>query len=100
MTLHEGFFSDSLPPFFAAHAGPLRLANIDCDLYSSTRCVLDHLEDRLVPGSVLIFDEYFCTARWRKDEYLAFQESVARRGLSYDYLVFNPNSRQAAVIIR
>lgn len=97
--LLAGWFEDSLPPFLAAHPGPLRFANIDCDLYSSTRFVLDALAPRLVPGSVLVFDEYFAYPGWREHEYKAFQETVAARGLRYRYLSLNPFTRQAAVCL-
>jgi tetratricopeptide (TPR) repeat protein len=99
VTLVAGWFEDSLPGFARAQAGPIKFANIDCDLYSSTKCVFDHLGDRLVPGSVLVFDEYFGYDGWEEHEYKAFQELVARRGLSYDYLALCPFTRQAAVRI-
>ena len=99
VTLHMGFFSDSLPHFVAAHGGPVRLLHIDCDLYSSTATVFDHLDERIGTGTVIIFDEYIASPRWREDEFRAFQEAVERNGWSYDYLAFNLFTRQAAVII-
>ena len=53
-----GWFEDTLPPFLAAHPGPIRLLHIDCDLYSSTRTVLEAADARLVAGSVLVFDDF------------------------------------------
>ena len=99
VVLHVGWFSDTLPPFVAQHHDPVRFVNIDCNIYSSTRTVLEHLEQRLVPGTVLIFDEYICNPSWRDDEYKAFREFVQRSRVSYRYLLFSPYSRQAAVII-
>ncbi|WP_395699775.1 tetratricopeptide repeat protein [Aquabacterium sp.] len=58
VTLHRGWFNESLPPFLLSQPGPLRLANIDCDLYSSTATVLSLLAGRVGPGTVLVFDEY------------------------------------------
>ena len=65
-----------------------------------TRDVFALLGERVVPGSVLVFDEYFCFASWREDEFKAFQEAVAANGWAYDYLAFNPFTKQAAVVIR
>ena len=78
VTLHVGWFEETLPAFLAREAGPLRLANIDCDLYSSTRCVLEALAPRLVVGSVLVFDEYFTYPGWRDHEWKAFQGTGGR----------------------
>lgn len=98
--LHSGDFKDSLPPFLAAEQGPLAFAHVDCDLYSATRTLLDLLAERIVPGSVLVFDEYLCTPRWREDEFRAFQEAVLANGWRYDYLAFNFFTRQASVMVK
>ncbi len=97
--LHKGWFEESLPGFLARYNEPIRFLNIDCDLYSSTKSVFQHLGSRIGKGTVIVFDEYFCTARWREDEYKAFQEAVQEQGWCYDYLAFNPFSKQASVII-
>ena len=44
------------------HSGPIQLLHVDGDLYSSARTVLTKLNDRIVPGTVIIFDEI---ANWR-----------------------------------
>jgi hypothetical protein len=97
VTLHPGWFSDTLPPFLAAHSGHVRFAHVDCDLYSSTKTVLDALADRMVPGTVLVFDEYLGNERWREDEFRAWQEAVAQRGWRYEYLCYSLYTKQAAV---
>ncbi|MDX1747307.1 MAG: TylF/MycF/NovP-related O-methyltransferase, partial [Halobacteriales archaeon] len=59
-TLIEGFFSDSLTEE-TKQAHPFRdvaVALIDCDLYSSTQEVLSWLDDYLVDGSILLFDDW------------------------------------------
>ncbi len=99
VTLHRGWFNDSLPPFLLSQPGPLRLANIDCDLYSSTATVLALLAGRIGPGTVLVFDEYIGNAHWRDDEYKAFQEAVAREGWAYEYLCASFATKQVAVRI-
>lgn len=99
IALHVGWFNDTLPTFLAEHEGPARLLHIDCDLYSSTQYVFEAMGDRIVEGTVIVFDEYFGYAGWRDHEWRAFQEFVGKRGLSYRYLSFNPFGKQAAVVI-
>ena len=99
VTLHEGLFEDTLAPFLAAHSGPVRFCNIDCDIHTSTVTVLQALAPRIVPGTVLVFDEYLVNPTWREDEFRAFQEAVTARGWRYRYLAFGIVTKQAAVII-
>jgi tetratricopeptide (TPR) repeat protein len=99
VTLHAGWFSDTLPEFLKTHGEPVRLLNIDCDIYSSTKTVLDALAPWIVPGSVIVFDEYIGNAHWREDEFRAFQEAVARYGWRYEYLCFSFYTKQVGVRI-
>lgn len=98
--LHAGWFEDTLPKFLEQHEGPVRFINVDCDIYSSTKTVLDLLAPRMVPGSVIVFDEYIGNEHWREDEFKAFQESVARYGWTYEYLCFSVFTKQVAVRIK
>jgi len=97
VAIHVGLFEDTLAPFARQHPGPLRFANIDCDLYSATRVFFEVMGDRVVPGTVLVFDEYLVNDRWRDDEFKAFQEAAAARGWRYEYLAFSLFTGQAAV---
>jgi tetratricopeptide (TPR) repeat protein len=98
--LHAGWFEDTLPAFLAGHNGPVRLINIDCDIYSSTKTVLDLLSSRIVSGTVLIFDEYIGNEHWREDEFKAFQEAVIHYGWGYEYLCFSIFTKQVVVRIK
>lgn len=93
--LYPGWFEQSLPAWLAAHAGPVAFMHVDCDLYSSTKTIFDLLGDRLVPGTIILFDEYFNYANWRNHEFRAFQELVAARRLEYSYLAY---ARQQVVV--
>ena len=91
-TTVAGFYEESLN---ASAPGPrpekIRLAFIDCDLYSSTREALNFLMPRLQHGMILAFDDYYCysstlpsgeriaaaeafagNARWRLVPYVQF----------------------------
>ncbi len=84
--IHRGWFSDSLPAFAQQHAGALAFAHIDCDLYSSTKTVLEVLGSRIVPGTVLQFDEFFNYSGWKQGEYLAFKEFCEAREVTVRYI--------------
>ena len=60
--LWKGWFEDTIGPWKDKHPGPIQLLHVDGDLYSSAKTVLHKLNDRIVPGTVIIFDEI---ANWR-----------------------------------
>lgn len=88
VVLHPGWFSDTVPAFLKEHAGPAAFIHIDCDIYESTQTVFALLADRIVPGTVIVFDEYFNYPNWRQHEFRAFQEFVAAKGVRYEYIAF------------
>lgn len=100
VSLHQGWFDQTLAPFVAAHKQPVRFLHIDCDLYVSTKTVLDLLGPMVGPGSVIVFDELIGHSRWRDDEFKAFQEAVEKFNWSYEYLSFSFFTRQVAVVIK
>lgn len=57
VTLVKGWFDQTLPEFLKTHRGPCSLVHIDCDVYGSTATVLTALRDRIVPGTIIVFDE-------------------------------------------
>ncbi|MBI5166002.1 MAG: class I SAM-dependent methyltransferase [Magnetospirillum sp.] len=95
--LHAGWFADTVAPVLAAHPGPLRLANIDSDLYSSAKTVLDALGPRLVPGSVLVFDEMIGNRHWRDHEWKAWHEHAAATGRRWEAFAVGPFTKQVAI---
>ena len=72
--LVHGLFDDSLPKFMDEHQGPASFVHIDCDLYSSTKAILDHVGPRLRPGTHVLFDEYFNYPGWKLHEHKAWAE--------------------------
>lgn len=86
--LHRGWFDQSLPPWLTENPGPVAFIHIDCDLYSSTKTIFELLGNRMVPGTIILFDEYFNYPNWEQHEYKALQEFVKARGITYSYLAF------------
>lgn len=97
VTLIDGLFDESLPPFVANHSEVASLLHIDCDLYSSTKTILDSLSNRIVPGTVIVFDEFFNYPGWRQHEYRAFNEFVRTFERKFEYLGFVPRHQQVCV---
>lgn len=97
VTLIKGWFDKTLPLFLQEHLEKVAFIHVDCDIYESAQCVLSLLKDRIIPGTIIVFDEYFNYPNWQNHEYKAFQEFLADTGLKYKYLAFSYN--QAAVII-
>ena len=87
--LHPGWFDRTLGPFLEAQSGPAAFLHLDADLYSSTHAVLRALEGRIVPGTLLLFDEYFNYPHWQHHEHRAFEELRARVDLGFTYLAYS-----------
>jgi Methyltransferase domain len=93
--LHPGKFDVSLPSWLKDNSGPVAFMHVDCDLFSSTQTVFKLLADRIISGTVILFDEYFNFPNWEHHEFKAFQEYVSEKGVKYTYLAF---ARQQVVI--
>src|SRR5215813_8715598 len=55
--LIKGWFEDTLPAFIMNRCEDVAFVNIDSDIYSSARTVLRNLNNRIVQGTILYFDE-------------------------------------------
>ncbi|WP_420393263.1 class I SAM-dependent methyltransferase [Acuticoccus sp.] len=95
VTLHRGWFDDTAPAFAAEHPGEqLAFVHIDGDLYSSAKIVFDTFADAIVPGTIVLFDEYFNYPGWEDHEVKAWAEHVDRHAIAYEYLAFNNQGTQ------
>jgi hypothetical protein len=89
--IHPGWFTDTLPSF-ALPVHDRLIVHLDADLYSSTAFVLEQLENRILPGAVLIFDE-FCD---RLHEQRAFEEHLHKTGHRFRVLGATNNLEQVS----
>lgn len=87
--LVKGWFHETVPAFLVRESGPFAFVHIDCDTYEATKIILDEIGDRLRPGTIVLFDEYFGYRGWKLGEYKAWQERVAAAGIEYEYLAFS-----------
>ena len=78
-----GYYNESLSqPSLLIATKNIALAYIDCDLYSSTKAVLDFLSTRMKHGMIVAFDDYFCWSSTQisgeRKALLEFQEKHPR----------------------
>jgi hypothetical protein len=78
--LLTGLFHESLPPLIPSRHPALALVHIDCDLYESTRDVLEAIAPALQDGAMVLFDDWFLfKGDPTKGEARALREFLERR---------------------
>ena len=83
--LVPGWFKDTIPEWKQKHTDRLAFIHIDCDLYESTKDILNGLNDRISKGTIILFDEIIDFAddwykNWREGEWKAFNEWLTEYG--------------------
>jgi hypothetical protein len=94
-----GLFQDTLNDFLEKSKEPVAYLHLDADLYSSTKFVLDKLENRIVSGTVISFDEIYNYSEYRDHEIKAWVEFCNRTKISYKW-ISRTNHEQATCIIK
>jgi hypothetical protein len=92
-----GLFEDELPAFLARTEEQIAFLHVDCDLYSSTKTVLDLAGEHLAPDAVLVFDEFFNYPGWQLHEFRAWTEFIEQTGRTFEYLAYTGNNEQVVV---
>lgn len=90
--LFPGWFSDTLPQYVWPTDYEQLVVNVDCDLYASAAYVLQEIEERITPGTVVYFDEFHHYA----DELRAFDELLHRTHWQFEILVASLDFSQIA----
>jgi macrocin-O-methyltransferase TylF-like protien len=78
VSFFKGWFSETLPPYDLPPHERL-FVNLDADLYSSTKTVLDFLKPHISIGTYLYFDEF----QAREHESKAFDEFCSETGWKF-----------------
>jgi hypothetical protein len=68
--IYKGWFNKTIPNFIKRLKEPLAFIHIDSDLYSSAKDVLFGLNDKIIPGTVILFDEFL------RGENIVFKEWI------------------------
>lgn len=82
----QGLFQDTLPGFVETHEGQAAFVHVDCDLYSSTKTVFEALKGRIVPGTIINFNEFWNYPGQENGEAKAFVEFLNETGLDAECL--------------
>ena len=86
-----------MPVFLEQQNGNFAFIHFDADTYESTSYLLDTIGKKIVPGTIIIFDEYLGFPNWKNGEFRAWKEFVNRNNIRYQYLSFSV--QQAAIEI-
>ena len=97
--LIKGWFDQTLAEFLKSHPENVSFLHVDCDLYSSTKTVLDLLAPRLISGTVIVFDEYWNYPGWKRHEHLAFEEFKTNNRIACEAIGFVPGHQQVGFVI-
>jgi hypothetical protein len=77
-TTVPGYYSQTLRDVGQPTPEKVSFAYVDCDLYSSTVEALGFLSERLCPGAIVAFDDYYCYSKTQPSgERLAVAEVLA-----------------------
>jgi len=100
--LVQGWFDATLIPWLQQNPGPIAMLHNDSDLYSSTILTLRAFNERLMPGSVIVFDE-LCDWKnsgvydnWEQGEWKALIEWMG--DFNRTVRVLSRDSRYAAAV--
>ena len=87
VTLLPGMFAETLPAFVDSmdKTTQIKLLHIDCDLYSSTKTVFDHLGEHIRIGDIILFDELLFYNRFLQNELLAFFGFLSEYNLDFEW---------------
>jgi hypothetical protein len=100
-----GWFNDTLPSWLSENLDPVRLLHIDCDIYSSAFYVLDALNSRILPGTVIVFDDFYAWhdpgsyTNWHQGEYLALKHWMERYNREIE-IIYRTDYFQCSILVR
>jgi len=81
--LHRGLFEESITEWMKKYKEKISFINIDCDLYSSTKTVLEKLNSQIVKDTMIRFDDLLPSPlspypNWLQGEWKALCEWIKK----------------------
>jgi len=91
VVLIKGWFNDTLLPFLKEQNKKVSFLHIDCDLYSSTKFVLNAVKDYLDDDCIILFDELVNYPGYMGEtgELLALYEFITENNIKYEWIGMN-----------
>jgi hypothetical protein len=104
--LVKGLFHSSLPKWLTKNTiDSIKILHIDSDLYSSAKTIFNNLNNFIVPGSIIVFDEFYpwsCKRyeTWKEHEYKAFCEWLDMYNRTFEVLYRTTHQQCSVRIIK
>lgn len=103
----KGLFQETLVPFLNTNKEVIKVVHIDSDLYSSCKFILENIKERIVPGTILLFDELTYPKvshpqyhYIRQHEYKAFMEFCeANPNFNFDVMGYTQGPQVAIKVV-
>lgn len=100
-TLYQGLFAETIPHFVKnvmKNVVEIDLIHVDCDLYSSTKTIFEHLAQYIGPNTVIVFDELFNYPGWEDHEWKALTEFLQETNRAIATTSFMIKGQEQALI--
>lgn len=98
--LVKGWFHDTLPAFLANHPEPVSFVHLDCDIYSSSKTVLDAIGERCRDGTEIVLDDFMLEPGWEREEHRAFFEFIEAGRWRFEYTGYAMESPGCSAAVR
>jgi len=99
VSLISGWFSNTLPEFIKNCGDDVvSFLHIDSDIYSSAATVLELLSNKIVPGTIIVFDEFYNYPEWVFHEFKAWEEFCEKYKVNYEYVAYAGDGNQQVLI--
>lgn len=105
--LIKGFFDASLNPWLEKNpqVNPIKFLHVDSDLYSSAKFVLTTLNEYIIPGTIIVFDELYPFKRkgydtWPEHEYKAIFEWISENNRVFEPLSHSQHQQAAIKVVQ
>ena len=89
--LIKGWFNNTVENFIKNKNKKVSFIHIDCDIYSSTKCIFDALKNYMDKDCIIIFDELVNYPGFdgEKGELKAFYEFITENKVDYEWIGMN-----------
>lgn len=98
--IYTGYFIDTINNIYInQYKDKISFINIDCDLYSSTNDILYSLNDYIVPGTILYFDEIYNYPNYINGEYKSLVEWANKNDRLFRPIAYNDSMGVAVKVL-
>jgi hypothetical protein len=95
-----GWFEQILPTFTEEHRENCAVIHIDSDLYSSCKTIFNYLRNKIVPGTIILFDELIGHEKYPYTEFADGEmKAWLEEDFSYKYLAYTHGPQVGVKII-